>query len=145
MWLGVLGPLQVRNGDIVIPVPAAKQRIVLGTLLVRANRVVPAERLTEALWDRAAPASARVTLRTYVQRLRVVLGPVVGARIRTGGRGYLMHAGDGEVDLLRFIKLCAAGSAAARAGSWQRAEAVLTEALGLWRGAPLADVPSEVL
>ena len=31
MWLGVLGPLHVQHGDEVIPIPAAKQRVVLAT------------------------------------------------------------------------------------------------------------------
>jgi DNA-binding SARP family transcriptional activator/Tfp pilus assembly protein PilF len=145
MWLGVLGPLHVRHEDAVIPVPAPKQRVMLGALLVQANQVVSFEQLAEAVWDAAAPAGAHVTLRSYAMRLRRTLGPVVGMRIRTRYPGYRIDVGDGELDLLRFTKLFGAGAAAVRAQSWERAEASLGQALDLWRGAPLADIPSEAL
>jgi DNA-binding SARP family transcriptional activator len=67
MWLGVLGPLDVRHEDAVIAVPAAKQRIVLGTLLIHANQVVSFEQLVEAVWDGSPPDGARVTLRNYIK------------------------------------------------------------------------------
>ena len=41
--------------------------------------------------------------------------------------------------------LQAEGRAAARAGDWERASAQLSTALALWRGPPLADVPSQLL
>ncbi|HEY2577091.1 MAG TPA: BTAD domain-containing putative transcriptional regulator, partial [Streptosporangiaceae bacterium] len=59
--------------------------------------------------------------------------------------GYLLEAGPDEVDVLVFGSLCDASAAAARAADWPRAATLLDEALALWRGAPLADVPSEVL
>lgn len=145
MWLGVLGPLQVQYEDAVIAVPAAKQRIVLGALLTQANRVVSCEQLAGAVWDGAVPAAARVTLRSYVKRLRQVVGPAVSARIRTRDPGYWIEVEDGELDLIRFGKLCNSGGAAVRAGSWERAETDLAEALKLWRGPPLADIPSAAL
>jgi DNA-binding SARP family transcriptional activator/Tfp pilus assembly protein PilF len=145
MWLGVLGPLDVRHEDAVIAVPAAKQRIVLGTLLVHANQVVSFEQLAEAVWDGVPPDGARVTLRNYVKRLRQILGPAVGERIHTRDPGYQFDIGDSELDLLRFARLFESGGAAVRGGSWDRAEAVLGEALDLWRGAPLADIPSDAL
>jgi DNA-binding SARP family transcriptional activator len=86
-----------------------------------------------------------VTLRSHVSRLRQVLGPDVRERLVTQYRGYLIQAGEEEVDLLRFRRLCGAGGAAVRNGEWARARESLDEALGLWRGAPLADVPCELL
>ncbi len=41
--------------------------------------------------------------------------------------------------------LAARGHAAAEAGTWAQAASLLREALGRWRGEPLADVPSQVL
>jgi DNA-binding SARP family transcriptional activator/tetratricopeptide (TPR) repeat protein len=145
MWLGLLGPLSVRHDDADVLVPAAKQRIVLAALLRRANRVVSFDELAEALWDSVPPSTARVTLHNYVKRLRQVLGPVVAARIITRDPGYLISIREQELDLLHFTSLCAAGSAAVHAGLWDQADLVLGQALRLWRGAPLADVPSEVL
>jgi DNA-binding SARP family transcriptional activator/tetratricopeptide (TPR) repeat protein len=145
MWLGVLGPLHVQSGDSVIPVPSAKQRIVLGALLARANQVVSCDQLVEAVWDGAPPSAARVTLRSYVKRLRQAVGPEVGARIRTRDPGYCAEIDGAELDLISFRKLCESGGAAVRGESWERADADLAEALDLWRGAPLADIPSDLL
>jgi tetratricopeptide (TPR) repeat protein len=50
-----------------------------------------------------------------------------------------------EVDVLRFRRLCRDGGAALRDKAWDRADRLLGEALSLWRGAPLADIPSRQL
>jgi DNA-binding SARP family transcriptional activator/tetratricopeptide (TPR) repeat protein len=145
MWLAVLGPLHVQHGDCVIPVPSAKQRIVLGALLAQGNQVVSFDRLAEAVWDGVPPRTARVTLRSYVKRLRQITGPEVGARIRTRDPGYRIEIGDAELDLIHFRKLCESGGAAVRGQAWERADADLAAALELWRGAPFADIPSDSL
>jgi DNA-binding SARP family transcriptional activator/tetratricopeptide (TPR) repeat protein len=145
MWFGVLGPLLVRDENSVISVPAARQRVLLAALLIRAGTVVSADALAEMMWDGMPPAGAVTTLRSHVMRLRRVLGPVAGARVLTRYPGYSVQAGEEEVDLLRFSCLCREGGAAVRAGAWEQAAAMLGEALGLWRGEPLTDVPSELL
>ena len=142
MWFGVLGPLLVRDGDVVVGVPAARQRVLLAALLVQAGKAVPAATLADMVWDGAPPAASAVTLRSHVSRLRRVLGPEAGARVLTRHLGYLLEAGEEEVDLLRFAALCQQGGTAVRAGAWARAWGLLGEALDLWRGEPLADVPS---
>ena len=145
MWFGVLGPLLVRNGDAIVEVPAARHRALLAALLLHAGTTVPADTLAEIVWDGAPPPRAEVTLRSHVSRLRQVLGPDVRERVVTRYRGYLIEAGEEEVDLLRFRRLCREGGVATRNGEWAQAWESLDEALGLWRGAPLADVPGELL
>jgi DNA-binding SARP family transcriptional activator/Tfp pilus assembly protein PilF len=145
MWFGVLGSLLVRDGDAVIAVSAGRQKVLLAALLVRAGAVVPADELAEVMWDGAPPDGAVTTLRSYVMRLRRALGPSAGARVVTRYPGYAVQAGDEEVDLLRFRRLCQEGGAAVRAGESARAWEVLGEAQGLWRGEPLADIPSDLL
>ena len=115
----------------------------LATLLLQANRVVPADELAEYVWDGEPPPAAADTLRSYVMRLRRALGP--GTRIRTRSPGYLIEADDRELDLLRFEARCRDGLAAARAARWPDAAALLSQALELWRGTPLQDVPSSSL
>ena len=66
MWFGLLGPLCVSHEGADIPVPAAKQRVLLAALLVRFGRVVPSAELAETVWDGTPPARAHVTLRSYV-------------------------------------------------------------------------------
>ena len=145
MWLSVLGPLYVCGSSGEVTIAAAKQRAVLAALLVRANRVVSFDEFAEDVWDGAPPRAARATLRNYVKSLRRDLGPDIGERIITREPGYLIQLAEDELDTLRVSALCARGGAAIRAGDWQRASGLLTTALDLWRGTPLADIPSESL
>jgi DNA-binding SARP family transcriptional activator len=119
-------------------------RVLLCALLVRPGRVVPVTELAEAVWGAGHPDAAEVTLRSYVKRLRQALGPA-GARIATRSPGYQIEVAEDELDILRFASLVRAGGAAVRTSAWQPASDLLHEALGLWRGAPLADVASDVL
>ena len=145
MQFGLLGPLVVRSDGALVPVTAGKQRVLLAALLLRANQVVGVDELAGAVWEGWPPGSARVTLQNYVKRLRQVLGPAGHERIVTGPAGYQIEAGAAELDLARFGELNAAGRAAARAADWPGAAAHLSAALALWRGQPLADVPSRTL
>jgi DNA-binding SARP family transcriptional activator/tetratricopeptide (TPR) repeat protein len=142
---GLLGPLVVRAGGAPVMVSAGKQRVLLAALLLRANEVVGAGELAEAVWEGRPPETSRVTLQNYVKRLRQALGPLGYERIVTRPAGYVIEVMPGELDVIRFSELQAGAGRAARAGAWEVASARLGEALGLWRGRPLADVPSGVL
>ena len=141
---GLLGPLYVRCGGVTLPVTAASQRVVLAALALRTGHVVSFEELSAALWDDAPPPGARVAVRNQVSRLRHRLGST-GEHLVTRDPGYFLDAAEGDVDLLAFVRLCREGGAAVHAGAWQRASELLRNALRLWRGAPLADVPSRAL
>jgi DNA-binding SARP family transcriptional activator/tetratricopeptide (TPR) repeat protein len=136
--------LIVRHNGKELMLQRARERTVLATLLLAANRVVPAGVISETLWADEPPPSASVSVRNYIRRLRQALGEA-GERISTHPRGYLIRVGDGELDLARFEQLLASARAAARGGSWGEAGAQAAAALRLWRGEPLADVPSEAL
>jgi DNA-binding SARP family transcriptional activator len=97
----LLGPLTVRSGTAVVPVPRGKQRAVLAALLLRAGQVVPLDELAEALWGISPPPSARVAIQNHVMRLRRSLADA-GSRIRTQPPGYLIHVDDSELDISRF-------------------------------------------
>jgi DNA-binding SARP family transcriptional activator/tetratricopeptide (TPR) repeat protein len=141
---GLLGPLYARSGQAVIGIPAARQRVVLAALAVRAGQVVSVAELARVIWDDAPPAKAPVAVRNYVCRLRQHLGLASG-RVVTCAPGYRLEAGDDDVDLLAFTRLCRDAGPAMRGGAWQWTWDALSEALALWRGTPLADVPSRVL
>jgi DNA-binding SARP family transcriptional activator/tetratricopeptide (TPR) repeat protein len=145
MRFGILGPLLVDDGERVIEVPAARQRVVLATLLVHAGSAVTSDALAEMVWDGTPPAGSAATLRTYVMRLRRVLGPRAGGRVVTHYAGYLIEAGTDEVDLLEFDRLNRDGAEAVRSADWAGAAKLLGRALAVWRGTPLADVPSQAL
>lgn len=145
MDFGLLGPLTVSRGGLVIPVPRGKQRALLAALLLAANQVAPLYELVEVVWGSGPPPSAEATTRNYIRRLRQVLGEASRARITTQPRGYMLVVAPGELDVLRFESLLLAARAAARESSWEAAENKAREALLLWRGEPLADVESDAL
>jgi DNA-binding SARP family transcriptional activator/tetratricopeptide (TPR) repeat protein len=145
VWFAILGPLLVHDGNTQIDVPKGRQRALLAALLLHTGTPISADTLAEVVWDGTPPAGADVTLRSYVLRLRRTLGRRAAARVLTRYPGYLIEASDEEVDLLRFRSLTQEAGAALRAGHCVRTWDLLTEGLGLWRGKPLVDVPSEVM
>jgi DNA-binding SARP family transcriptional activator len=142
---GLLGTLVVHDGTTDVPVSAPRQRVLLATLLLGAGRVVGLDDLAEVLWEGRPPAGARGALHSAVQRLRLTLGPSGAGLVETRAPGYLMRVDDGDFDVREFSALAARGQAAAAAGTWAEAADLLREALRLWRGEPLADVPSQLL
>jgi DNA-binding SARP family transcriptional activator/Tfp pilus assembly protein PilF len=144
MTFGLLGPLAVSHLGKAIHVTAGRQRAVLAAFLLSPGRVLGCDDLAEVLWGAEPPPSARVAVQNYVMRLRRVLGDN-GARICTWPGGYAIEVAPGEVDLYRAEELLAAARAAAAAGAWELAAGQAGQALALWRGEPLADVPSETL
>jgi DNA-binding SARP family transcriptional activator len=146
MRFRVLGTVEVADGGGPIPIRAGKQRILLATLLLNANRIVSTDELIERLWD-DPPGDARGTTQTHLQRLRRTLGSGRGAGppIMTGPGGYLMEATARSLDLERFAALSERARAAAGNDDLPGELKLLTEALGLWRGRPLANVDSGLL
>jgi DNA-binding SARP family transcriptional activator/tetratricopeptide (TPR) repeat protein len=141
----LLGPVVVRCGGVVLPVPRGRQRAVLAVLLLNAGRVVSVGEIAEALWGPAPMPSASATVRNYVKRLRRVLGDADQARIVTRAPGYVIRVDPGELDVAGFEVLLEAARNAARGGSWEAAADQARAALAVWRGEPLADVKSEAL
>jgi DNA-binding SARP family transcriptional activator len=142
---GLLGPLVVWDGARHVAVSAPRQRVLLAALLLEADRVVSLDSLAAALWDDDPPAGARGAMHSAIQRLRSALGPGGFTLIETRPPGYRIRLAECELDIRRFGALTAGGQAAAEAGGWAQAAELMTEALGLWRGEPLADIPSQVL
>src|ERR1700759_1618615 len=98
---GLLGPVEVRVDGRAVPLPGARQRLVLAMLLVDANRVVPADRLVDELWEAALPTDPRGALRTQVSRLRRALGPA-GGDLATAEGGYCLTDQRGQPHAARF-------------------------------------------
>jgi len=135
---GILGPVQAVRDGRVLGLGGPKPHAVLALLLVDAGRVVPAEYLAEVLWRGAPPPAAGQTLRSYVSRLRSLLGPE--ATLAGRGGGYVITVGPDRVDAARFERLVGAGRDALSRGEAAAAAGRFAEALALWRGRALADV-----
>jgi DNA-binding SARP family transcriptional activator/tetratricopeptide (TPR) repeat protein len=145
MRFSLLGPLVVADvADEPVAVTGPRLRALLAALLLHANIPVPAGELADMVWDGLPPPGAVTTLRSYVRRLRAVVDPGA-ARITASGPGYVIRVNQAEFDILEFEALCRETRAASRAGQWADAFAAAGRALGLWRAAPLLDVPAEGL
>jgi pentatricopeptide repeat protein len=141
---GVLGPLLVVVGGRVTPIGPRKHRILLASLLLRANRPVHIEELIDRLWSSAPPRGARRTVQTYAMRLRHELG-AAGGVITTRPEAYAIELDAEQLDLARFVRLTERATERRTVGDADGARADLRQGLALWRGAPLADVPSVAL
>ena len=135
----ILGPLEIAADGGSLAVGGAKQRALLAMLLLNSGAVVSSDRLVDALWGDEPPETAPKALQVHVSQLRKTLG---AALIRTRPSGYGLELGDHGLDLERFRRL--QDEARSVAGSDPaRARRLLTDALALWRGPPLADFTYE--
>jgi DNA-binding SARP family transcriptional activator len=130
---GVLGPLRVITGGMEVDAGGGRRRGVLGRLLVDANRVVPHDRLLDDL-SLGAGETAASTLRTYVSRLRRLVG---NGRILTRPPGYMLVVDSTELDAARFESLLARAREPGRPP--QEVVCLLEDAERLWRGPALAE------
>jgi DNA-binding SARP family transcriptional activator len=148
MDFNILGPIEVIDGDRPLALGGAKQRALLGMLLLHANEVVSSDRLIDELWARDARDEAVKSLQMAVSRLRKALdaGRTASAEsglIVTRSPGYELRVDPQRVDVTRFEALVRHGRAALAAADVRSARRRLDEALGLWRGRPLADLAYE--
>ncbi len=147
----VLGPVAVRAGERVVAPSAPLVAGLLGALALAGDRGLPAPAVADALWPRDGEDRHRSAVSVVVHRARRWLRDVAGdgPEIVFGPTGYALVGVD--VDAARFERLTAAsgpgaagpGAAGggAAGGEAEASAGVLAEALGLWRGEPLAGAP----
>ncbi len=136
----LLGSLEVLVEGRSLSLGGARQRAVLAILLLHRGEVVSADRIADELWGEKPPETATKTVQVYVSRLRKELGEGV---LVTRGGGYALDVDADQVDADRFERLAAEGREALERGDHRGAAETLSEALGLWRGPPLADFAYE--
>ena len=139
----LLGPLEGWRSGRALALTAAKQRIILATLLLRSSPTTVPE-LIEAMWEEP-PEGAREAVRAYVMRLRRTCEAHRGELIRTNDSGYQLcpeAKKDMSVDLWRFDELVRRARDVRRKGELAAASDRLHEATGLWSFPLLENVPS---
>jgi serine/threonine-protein kinase len=139
MRFELLGTFEVRGEDGPLALGGRKQRLVLVHLLLRRNQVVPADVLIDQVWDEEPPDAARSSVQAYVSNLRRLIG---AERLEGRPPGYVLHAGDDEVDAARFESLVADGRDLIEVDA-EEAARTLAEALTIWRGPALSDLADE--
>ena len=141
MRFRILGPLEVLSPDGWTAIGAAKWRSLLACLLVRPGQLVPTDNLILELWGDAPPSTANNLVSIYVHQLKKLIGDTERRTLVYRAPGYMLRVAPGDVDIQQFESLVAEGRDALAAGDPERAAGLLGEALGLWRGPLLADVP----
>ncbi|MDI1464393.1 BTAD domain-containing putative transcriptional regulator [Catellatospora sp. KI3] len=129
--LGILGPLELRLGGATVPVDGVKPRQLLATLALHHGRTVSVDHLVEVLWPQEAPRSALANVQTYVSSLRALLGE---HRLRRLPPGYRLELAEAELDALSFERHARGTDRPA-----------IEQALRLWRGEPVENLPSSPL
>jgi DNA-binding SARP family transcriptional activator len=136
----VLGPLEVVEDGRILRPGSRKQVALLALLVLRGNRGASRDLLIEELWHGKPPAAAETTLRSYVSRLRSIVG---ADRLQTRRPGYALVLDPEELDAHRFEQLLGAGRETLASGQATGAVTQFREALALWRGDALHDVRDE--
>ncbi|MEU6612221.1 AfsR/SARP family transcriptional regulator [Streptomyces parvus] len=135
----VLGTTRaLRDDGTAVTLGGARLRALLTVLALRPGRTVPAAHLVDEVWDGDPPADAAGALQALVGRLRRALGH---SAVESVAGGYRLAAPPDAVDLHRFERLAGEGSRALEDGDAAGALAALGEALALWNGPALADLP----
>ncbi|MBT1091621.1 BTAD domain-containing putative transcriptional regulator [Streptomyces sp. Tu102] len=135
----ILGTTQVLRPDgRPVPVGGARLRALLTVLALRAGRTVPVGLLVDEVWGDEPPADATGALQALVGRLRRALG---ADAILSAEGGYRLAAAPDDIDLNRFERLVGEGTRALADGDPAKAAGVLDDALALWHGPALADLP----
>ncbi|MFF7990996.1 BTAD domain-containing putative transcriptional regulator [Kitasatospora xanthocidica] len=142
----LLGALRVQRSGSAIALGAPRQRSVLVCLLLRPDAVVTVDELIDDLWGDQPPGSPLVTLRSYVSQLRKLLEPARATPtvLLSQAGGYRLAIDPDQVDLWRAKQL---HELAGRCSTEQpeQARTHLQQALSLWRGDPLADLPGPLI
>ncbi|MGB2567049.1 AfsR/SARP family transcriptional regulator [Micromonospora citrea] len=147
--MAVLGPLSVRVRGVAWTPTAPKVRNVLAVLIAHADQVVPASSLSTELWGDEPPASASTTVQTYILNLRKHFAAATGRSVAevsndllvTRAGGYLLRSRLTGLDLRRYELLALRGRQALADGDDDGAVRHLAEAMRVWRGRALVDVP----
>ncbi|MEU0132617.1 BTAD domain-containing putative transcriptional regulator [Streptomyces sp. NPDC006296] len=143
MHYGILGTTRALRADgTAVALGGARLRALLTVLALSPGRTVPAGVLIDEVWDGDPPADAPGALQALVGRLRRAVGRDA---VRSATSGYRLDAGPDDVDVHRFERLAGEGARALEDGDAPKAAVLLDEALALWRGPALADLPDRAV
>jgi DNA-binding SARP family transcriptional activator len=133
----------MRTGTVVHRLVRTKPRTLLALLLANADRPVSTDHLVHELWGTVPPRSATANLYTYAGAIRRLLTTDgAGTALVSNSGGYCLRLGGSQLDATRYERLAEDGRTAVRDGEVRRGAELITQAVRLWRGRPLSDIPS---
>ncbi|MDH6215269.1 AfsR/SARP family transcriptional regulator [Streptomyces pseudovenezuelae] len=121
-----------------LPIPGPRLRTLLAALALHPGRLTTPDTLIEEIWSDTPPHDALAALQALIARLRRTLGKDA---ITSAPGGYRLTATPDDVDLFVFERLVHEGTTALSNDDANTAAHTLDEALALWRGPALADLP----
>ncbi|MFJ9040002.1 BTAD domain-containing putative transcriptional regulator [Streptomyces sp. NPDC102406] len=139
MQYTLLGTTQAHDDEgSPVPVGGPRLRALLTSLALHTPHTAPIDALVADVWADDPPAEATAALQALIGRLRRTLGKDA---ITSEAGGYRLAATRADIDLYVFESLVREGTAALTANDPASAARILREALALWRGPALADLP----
>ena len=136
----VLGPVEVVVDGVLVDVGGALPRRLVAALAVAGGKVVPDDRLVDAMWGSAPPPKPAIAVQAYVSRIRTTLGPYRG-RLERDTLGYRLTLD--QLDAQQFTELVEEARAHLSKERAEPAYRLLTEATELWRGEAYPELPDE--
>ncbi|MEV6239272.1 BTAD domain-containing putative transcriptional regulator [Lentzea sp. NPDC051838] len=138
----VLGSTRAWHGGVELELGPPGRRAVLGLLVLAEGESVSTPDLMDALWGDRPPRSAANVLQTHVKHLRRLLEPGRTSRSSSevlpyANSGYALNLNAVDIDLMAFHRLVSQVT-----DDLGDVAKTLGEALGLWHGRPLADLPA---
>lgn len=137
----ILGPTELHVSRRKVDLGPAKQRGLLTLLCYHLGKPVSTDVIIDEFWPGESREAVRNRLYQLVSRIRAVLRRnAVPGTLSATIEGYRLDLDPELVDFHRFTRLVQESEAATNAGDHTAAAHLLTEAIGLWRGTPLADL-----
>ncbi|GAB3865917.1 BTAD domain-containing putative transcriptional regulator [Dactylosporangium cerinum] len=145
----ILGPQRAWAGDRPLDLGPAKQRAVLGVLLLQPGRPVPTAQIIDAVWPHDLPENATNVLQKYIAALRRLLEPDRSPRtpsrlLTLSEAGYQLAIDPFDVDATEFEAAVDAATTAHAAGRDDEAADGFRAGLRLWKGEPFAGLGGPV-
>ncbi|MET8136440.1 BTAD domain-containing putative transcriptional regulator [Streptomyces sp. NPDC005251] len=135
----ILGVAQVKDDrGALVTVGGPRVRALLTALACHPARTITPDTLIDEVWADDRPQDAPAALHALVGRLRRAIGKDA---VASEAGGYRLRAAKDDVDLFVFERLVTEGRSALDHDDARTAAARLREALALWRGPALADLP----
>jgi DNA-binding SARP family transcriptional activator len=134
----VLGSFQALRNHERIELGPLRQQAVLLPLVLRPGQAVTAREILNGVWAHVVPASGIALVRTYISRLRLILGSDMIVRCPAG---YYLRLDPDQVDLNVFDQHVIEARELRRRGQLEPSATAWRKALELWRGPTLPEIP----
>lgn len=144
----ILGPLEVVYAGRPVPITGARQRTVLGMLLLcPAGAPVSVDTLVQAVWDGHPPMTGRTQVSICVAAIRKAFRQAGrdGEVVVTAAPGYRLALEGHRLDAYEFSARVSRARTLAQQHRPERAVEMFRSALALWRGPVLADIRSDLV